>query len=154
MAKAKPSTMELKKLTPNAVDTVIDGQNIRVATNKSENAIMNMIVAAQMRNLMQETIKKYKDDDVKLMPKELADLAKAARDIAQFSAEIYIGVEDIAPQEPKRVDPSAPDNEAPDFSVMTKPNEKAGANPQGPDAATPNGTTKEADVVPFSGGGR
>ncbi len=92
MAKTKQRESEARsiaKLTPNSVDVQVDGAELRVAANRHENSVMNMILASQLRHLIQSQIKTYKEDEIKLTPKELADLAKAARDIATFSAEVY-----------------------------------------------------------------
>lgn len=100
MAIDKKGKEALKALLPNAVEIKIDGMDVRVATNKSENQIMNMMLASQMRSLIHQTIKNYKDDEVKLSPKELKDLSDAARNVAQFSAEIYLDpAADIKPPE-------------------------------------------------------
>lgn len=94
MAEARTSST-IKRLTPNSVDVKIDGSEVRVAFSKDENAILNMIMASQMRAMIQAAIKSYKDKDAVLSPKEIADLAKAAKDVASFSAEIYSGAGEI-----------------------------------------------------------
>ncbi len=71
-----------------------------------------------MRNLIQEQIKKYKDGDSTLTPKELADLAKAARDTAAFSAEVFEGKPDLSPPGEK---PAEKVEDLPDFNQLEKP---------------------------------
>jgi hypothetical protein len=90
MAEKKRKKSELvTNLAPKAFTVAINGDDVLVPANKDENAIMNMIVAARMRHLLQQTMDSYKDDGVKLTPKEMRDLAAAGRDIAAFSAEVY-----------------------------------------------------------------
>ncbi len=96
MAEKKPSKNKaLAMLTPNAIKTSINGEEIVVAGNKGENDVLNMVVAAQMRNMLQENIKRYKESGQTLTPKELKELAEAARNIAEFSGEIYKGAESL-----------------------------------------------------------
>jgi hypothetical protein len=102
--KKKPSALD--RLTPNAITILIKGEEIVVPSNRDENTIMSMVLASQVRTLLQASIKKYKDDDTTLTPKELRDLAGAARDIATFAAEVYAAAEPIS-QAPKPTE--APD---------------------------------------------
>lgn len=95
MADKKTNSRALAALTPNAIKTTIDGQEIVVAANKQENDTLNMVVAAQLRNILQENIKRYKESGQTLTPKELKELAESARNIAEFSGEIYKGAEPI-----------------------------------------------------------
>lgn len=118
MAKKKDrDALAITRLTPNAIDVSIDGEDVRVPTTKSENAVMNQILAAQMRNIFQRQIKSYKDDEAKMTPKELSELARAARDIAAFSTEVYAANETIEPPKEK----SSPIDDDPlDFSKLGK----------------------------------
>lgn len=90
-ADKKKSKTELARLMPNSELVTIDGKEIRVAMDKTENTVHNMVLAAQMRSLLQEQIKKYQEDDIKFTPKEIKELTEAAKNIAQFSGEIYQG---------------------------------------------------------------
>lgn len=83
------SKSALARLTPNSETIVIDGQVVRVATDKAENAILNMILAAQGRAQVQRALKHWSDMDQIPSPKELRDIAGAIRDIAQTTKEIY-----------------------------------------------------------------
>lgn len=79
---------------------------------------MNTVLAAQMRALIQEMIKKYKDGDSTLTPKELNDLASAAKNTAAFSNEVYAGLTEL----PKPAEQaSTPSSDEPDFSKLGKP---------------------------------
>lgn len=92
MAKGKNRSI-IANLVPNSFEVSINGREVRIAASKEENTILNMITAGQMRALLQEHVKKYQDTESTLTPKELRDLAAAARDIATFSAEVYVSSE-------------------------------------------------------------
>jgi hypothetical protein len=61
------------------------------------------VLAAQVRAFLQATIKRYKDGDNLLTPKELRDIAGAFSDLSKASGEIYVGV-DLGASQPKRKD--------------------------------------------------
>src|SRR5664279_5555571 len=67
------------------VEVTIDGSTVFVPSNKEENSVASMVTAAQMRDLIQAQIKKYKDGELQLSPKELRDLAEALATVAKFS---------------------------------------------------------------------
>lgn len=100
MPKKPNKSTAIERLTPNAVTITVKGEELRVATDASENSIMNMIMASQMRSMIQKAMEDYRNDEVKLTPKEIRDLAGAAKDIATFSAEVYAAAEPIT-QAPK-----------------------------------------------------
>jgi hypothetical protein len=96
MAATKASKKSaIERLTPNAITVRVNGEDVRVATSREEDQIMNMFLAARIRNVLNKTMDDYKNDEVKLTPKEIRDLAAAARDIATFSAEVYAAAEPI-----------------------------------------------------------
>lgn len=101
------SKSALARLTPNSTTIVIDGQVVRVATDKAENAILNMVLAAQGRAQVQRALKHWNDMEQIPSPKELRDIAGAIRDIAQTTKEIYEQADAIpAPSTPgKSQDP-------------------------------------------------
>lgn len=117
----KKDALAIRRLTPNAIAVVIDGEEIFVPSNRFENAIRNQLLSAQMRDIMQNQIKKYKDSEATMSPKELADLAKAARDIASFSTEVYAVNEGIEPPREKVAEKVDDDL---DFSKESKPAEE------------------------------
>lgn len=85
-----------KKLMPNAlVVKTTDGSELVLPADKNENSIANKILAAQIRQALTAAIRKYKDMDVPLTPKELKDLADAGKSVAQFSGEVYKENEEI-----------------------------------------------------------
>lgn len=86
MAKSK----ELSKLTPKAIEIDLgDDNKVLVPGDKEENDIMMKIMAAKIRDLVEQTIKQYKDTGARLSPKDLKDLASAGKDIAEFSGNVY-----------------------------------------------------------------
>lgn len=91
---------------PNAVAIrMADGSELMLPSSKEENADANKLVAAQIRQLLQSQIKKYKDSEETLTPQQLRDLAQAGSFIAKFSGEVYASSESIKPQVgPKQVD--------------------------------------------------
>lgn len=147
MAGKKPSqtAISIQKLLPHSIEMKIDGRDVRVATDKYENAVLNMIMAAQGRTLIQEALKKWKDMDETPSPKELRDIAGAMRDLAAFSAEIYNTTEPIADKETSPTKP-ADTAEDLDFSKITsKPIEVDANNAETPKAG------EEAPVEELSG---
>lgn len=113
--KAKPKRdIELKgvegtmqDLIGNSVDIKLpDGGVVIVPAERSGNRVANMILAAQIRNLIQESIKSYKDKEMLASPKDLKDLAEAAKSLHQFSGEVYKEDEPM-PNAPKKIKESA-----------------------------------------------
>lgn len=66
-------------------------------------------MAAQIRDFMQRSIKRYVDGDDKPSPKDIRDLAEAGKALAEFSAKLYEGEETVLG--PKTVEPAKPDVE-------------------------------------------
>ena len=64
-----------------------DGSIVAVPLTAEDNSNANKILASQVRNLIQKTIEKY--NEATLTPKELKDLASAAKELADFSGEVY-----------------------------------------------------------------
>jgi hypothetical protein len=122
MAEKKNSRSALTRLTPNSVDMKIDGQDIRVATDSSENRIMNMVMASQMRSLIQQSLKKFAEQDVTLTPKEIRDMAEAAKSVAAFSAEVYSVGEGIDVNKSEKPAENQETSDAePDFASLVSP---------------------------------
>lgn len=78
----------LARLVPHQVVNV-DGHDVMVPNGTAENANANKLLASQMRTLIQKNIKKFNDQDIRLTPKELLDMAAAAAKIAEFSGVVY-----------------------------------------------------------------
>ncbi len=114
---ARNKSTSLKTLAPNSFDIGIDGKTVRVAANKYENAIMNMVLASQMRSKIQEMMAKYDAGEMTLTPKELRDLVASAKDIATFSGEVYATAEPIEAEEKPAEKADVTDI---DFSEMKK----------------------------------
>lgn len=93
MSENKPSPprgkSSVNQLTPNAIEVTINKKSLRVASSKEENNMMNMIVMAQMRHMIQSQLKQYDDAEIRLTPKEIKDLADAIKSMAGASQEIY-----------------------------------------------------------------
>lgn len=66
-----------------------DGAVVIVPSEKSGNRAANMILAAQLRHLIQNSIKTYREKDMLATPKDLKDLAEAAKSLHQFSGDVY-----------------------------------------------------------------
>lgn len=102
MAKEKKSNkLTVAALTQNSFIVKIGGEDVVVAKDKYENAILNMFLASRLRSTLEKHLDEYKKDEKILSPKELRDLAGAARDIAAFSAEVYEANEPISPNSEK-----------------------------------------------------
>lgn len=108
---ASPKGKGLVDLIGNAATiTLPDGSSVIVPAGKSGNRVANMIVAAEVRHLLQNSIKRYRDQEMLPTPKDLKDLAEAAASLARFSGDVYKEEEaDILPSEPKKdAKPAAP----------------------------------------------
>lgn len=136
----------LNMLTPNAVKMTVGGSEIRVASNKDENAVMNMIVVSQMRNLIQENIKKYKEQDIQLTPKELKELADAAKSIADFSLNVYKDAEPLKDRDAKGVKKDPTDVNAISFDAIATVETPAGVQAAGTEGESkPSGENNGVD---------
>lgn len=89
MPAPKSKKNQVSTLTPNSIVVAVDGEDVRVAVSKDENQIQNMILASQMRHIFQQNLKKYKDMETHMTPREMKDLADTAAAIARFSGEVY-----------------------------------------------------------------
>ncbi len=94
----KRGRSSINALTPNALAVTINGKELRVASNKAENNMMNMIVMAQMRHMIQNHLKRYEDEERLLTPKEVKDMADAIKAMAGASQDIYSLGENDAPK--------------------------------------------------------
>lgn len=115
MAKGKSTE---SSLLPNATHVVIDGNTLIVPFDKNENANANKILAAQLRQTLQIALKAYKDGEQTLTPKEINDLATAAKTISQMSKDVYETSEPISAPKPQ-VDAEVQVDEV-DFSAEQK----------------------------------
>lgn len=67
------------------------GDEILVPSDQNGSKMALMVMAAQVRSLLQETINGYKQRGVALTPTELKQVADAAKAIATFQGEVYGG---------------------------------------------------------------
>ncbi len=123
MATARKSTA-LERLIPKRIEVKTDSGVIIVAGNAEENKILNYLLAAQIRDVMKNTIQKLKDQEVMLTPKELKELADAGKSLAEFSATVYKDEADLNPPGEKPAEKVAAEVDSA-FDVLTpKPEEK------------------------------
>ena len=86
MAKKKSST--LARLFTSIEVKHPDGTSMLVPVTAEDNTIANKILASQMRDLISRSIAKFGSLDM-MTPKELKEITEAARNIAEFSGEVY-----------------------------------------------------------------
>jgi hypothetical protein len=102
MAKKQTKEQVINDLLPNSLVVRMDGKDVRVAMDKAENNILNMLLVAQLRNIIQNSIKSYEDKEVIPTPRELRDLAGAVRDANEASNAIYEKIELPSQQRPEK----------------------------------------------------
>lgn len=95
MSDKKKLTGALALLTPNAIKTNVDGREVVVASNKDENDALNMIMISMGRTLIQEALKRWKEDEQTPSPKELKDIITSMKELAESSKAIYEGSEPL-----------------------------------------------------------
>ncbi len=120
MAKTKKSGA-LARLVSSIEISNPDGTITHVPVSAEDNSTANKILASQMRELISKSIHKFGGLDV-MTPKELKELTEAARNVAEFSGEVYKSGEVIETGE-KRAEPIVED--VLDFSKLKpqKPSE-------------------------------
>lgn len=87
--KTKPKVEALSRRLPESIRISVDGKEIVVAGSRTENTFLNKVLAGQLRSLLQEQLKKYRDKEVTLTPKELAELVRAGSELGKMSGEVY-----------------------------------------------------------------
>ncbi len=105
---AKKKSAALARLVESIEITNADGTKLMVPVSAEANAVLNKIMASQMRSLIQKSMEKFADQD-HLTPKELKELTEAARNVAEFSGEVYKAGEEINEPGEKRADPVVAD---------------------------------------------
>lgn len=85
-----------------------DGTTLMVPVSAEANDILNKILASQMRSLIQKSMEKFANQD-HMTPKELKELTEAARNVAEFSGEVYKSGEEINEPGEKKVESTADD---------------------------------------------
>lgn len=71
----------------------VDGSEVHMPVGKLENQMLNCLLISQVRQMTQENLKRYKDLDQAITPKELKDLIDSVANLAKSSSEIYSEVE-------------------------------------------------------------
>lgn len=125
MAKNKKTeASELMDLVPNSVSIKLpDESSVIVPTDKIGNKIANMVVAAQIRAMLQKSISRYNEQDMLPTPKDLRDLAEAGKSLSQFSKEIFQEAEgegNIKQSTPVKPEQGGSEVESVDFDVQSK----------------------------------
>ncbi len=115
MAKSKRDA-ELSRLIPKSMTIKTDSGTIVVAGNSEENKILNYLIVGQIRDLVQSTLKKWKDSEQVPSPKDLKDIAAAGRDLCEFSDAVYKGADELQKPDEKQAEPVNDD----DFSALAK----------------------------------
>lgn len=85
----KREKIALAKLTPGAITVKIDSEEVRVATTPEENTLMNAILVSQGRAFIQRELKKYREIESTLLPKEIKDLIASMKDIIDASETVH-----------------------------------------------------------------
>lgn len=96
-----------------------DGTTTLVPVSKEDNARANKVLASQIRALIQANIASYQGKI--MLPKELKEIADAAKTIADFSGEVYKDNETVGDSEEKNVtgnDKAAPLPSEVSFDVL------------------------------------
>jgi len=102
----------------------VDGMEVAVPVGQAENKFLNCVIISQMRQMLQENLKKIKDTDAIITPRELKDLVDSIARMAEASGEIYSTAEGSIPKAP--VQATAIDAETSDeidlADITQKPN--------------------------------
>ncbi len=131
----------LARLVESIEITNADGTKLMVPVSAEANATLNKIMASQMRALIQKSMEKFADVD-HMTPKELKELTEAARNVAEFSGEVYKSGEEINEPGEKRVDPVS--DEVIDFSKLkTQPKLGKPSAPEDKKETTQSGEDKD-----------
>lgn len=99
---AKPKKPRKKQATEKMFSNALvvrreNGQKLLVPVSGSDNKAANQIMASMVRDLVKQNIDLYKESGMALKPKELADLATAAKLAAELSYDAYIKDDDGVP---------------------------------------------------------
>lgn len=112
----------LSRLIPKATEVKIGDATITIAGDAEENKILNYIMAAKIRALMDFSLQKFRDGEQVLTPRELKEIADAGRVLAEYSALIY--KEEPIHNKPSEVNATPQGVEVPDFSKLSEPEEE------------------------------
>lgn len=134
--KGKSRDEILNDLVPNSVMVkMADGKDVRVAMDKEENTILNMMMVSQLRSIIQSAMQSYADKDVIPSPKELRDLAGAIKDSNDASNAVYEKLELPNQRREEKAIDTAMDGEV-DFGKLSD-TPKVETNDAGPSKVDP-----------------
>ena len=86
MAKGERKTANaIKELAPDARVVTIDGKSVMIPSTVAENAMLNVVMAARGRAMIENALKNWSDRGEEPNPKELRDIAAAMKEIADLS---------------------------------------------------------------------
>lgn len=139
-SKKKSST--LARLMDSVEIKNTDGDTVMVPVTAEDNIIANKILASQMRALIQKSIQKFGGQDF-LTPKELKELTEAARNVAEFSGEVYKPGDSL---EPKRVEGSDETiSDVIDFSKLTNQKQSGTKASEQSESQTPEKASEQSE---------
>ena len=135
MTKAKRTEVSLARLTPESQILIVDGDELRIAGNAAENSLLSKVLASQIRERVQLTLKQYRDDGLKFSPKELRDIAEAGKAVTELCGNAF---KDELPNPMKQAQPAEEADHKVDFSGLSKtPEVKPQPNADSPSDANP-----------------
>ena len=88
---SRKEKLAFTRLVPGAIKVEIGGTEVRIAVSPEENQLLNAILAAQGRALIHREIKKWRDQDATMTPKDLKDLMSSIKDSIETSDNVYKG---------------------------------------------------------------
>jgi hypothetical protein len=118
---AKKSSALSRLIT--SIEVKDENGTLSVPVSKESNSLANKVLITRIRTMIEESIKEWKMKGLSLTPKELRELAGAARDVADSSNLIYGDGEDIVdPSSKPEKDAEQVSPEAIDFSNLKPEN--------------------------------
>lgn len=109
----------------------VDGTEVHMPVGKLENQMLNCLLISQVRQMAQDNIKKIKDMDGAITPRELKDLIDSVANLAKSSSEIYSEVEGEigADKQEKTAEKSEQPEDEDDFIDITQPKQDPNGQP-------------------------
>ncbi len=104
------------------LDISVDGKMVHVPMGKAENKALNCLLVSQMRQVFQENLKKIRDLEATITPREMKDLIDACAALTKSSGEAYQSVEDeLNPKTDEKTVVEDGEVTEIDFTEITKP---------------------------------
>lgn len=113
---AKDKKTSEAKLLPSTLIVPINGEDVRVPTDRYEAAVQNVLLVAQFRQVLQNALKTYKDKEMIPTPKELNDMASAIEKCNNSMSGIFEKIENPMGGQGEK---DLPNGEIVDFSKIT-----------------------------------